>query len=187
MYLKPFIWQSSTEGKTNCDLDKCDILSLQLIQWYFLRDYSQNIPFYYALFFISNNLISNKRAEIVKKIKQKLSNTLRLNVIWELFTFFTHVIIQNYMRYSKKCIKNKCASFNEIMWLIIMKMRLKIKIGFHRYNINRPRPKHGHKYPKYKMSHDGDGYLQHLSSICWINGKVKQHWVDKKRCLKKCL
>ena len=37
-----------------------------------------------------------RKAEIdKKKIKLKLSNTLRLNfAIWKLFTFFTHVIMQ---------------------------------------------------------------------------------------------
>ena len=36
-----------------------------------------------------------RKAEIDKKIKLKLSNTLRLNfAILKLFTFFTHVIIQ---------------------------------------------------------------------------------------------
>ena len=55
------------------------------------------------------------------------------------------------MRYFEKCTKNKCVCFNEIVWLIIMKMRLKIKNGSHRYDINRTGPIHGHKYTKYKM------------------------------------
>ena len=49
------------------------------------------------------------------------------------------------MRCSKKRVKNKCACFDEIIWLIVMKMRLKIKIGFDRYDINRPRQRHDHK------------------------------------------
>ena len=37
------------------------------------------------------------------------------------------------------CFKSTCVCFNEIMWLIIMKMRLKIQNGSHRYGINRSR------------------------------------------------
>ena len=33
------------------------------------------------------------------------------------------------MRCSKKCAENKCICFDEIIWLIIMKMRLKRKNG----------------------------------------------------------
>ena len=47
------------------------------------------------------------------------------------------------MKYSKKYAKNKCVCFNEIMWLIIMKMRLKKKYRSHRYDINRTSSRHG--------------------------------------------
>ena len=51
------------------------------------------------------------------------------------------------MRYSKKCAGNKCLYFNEIMWLIIMKMRLKIKNGSHWHGIK-------------KLSQYNDAYVQ---------------------------
>ena len=44
------------------------------------------------------------------------------------------------MRCSKKCAENKCICFDEIMWLIIMKMRLERKKWI------RVRPRRGHKY-----------------------------------------
>ena len=47
--------------------------------------------------------------------------------------------------------KNKCICFNEVIWLMTMKMTLKMKNRSHRYDIIRPKPRHGHKYTKYKM------------------------------------
>ena len=41
--------------------------------------------------------------------------------------------------------KNKCVCFNEVIWLITIKVRLKLKNRVHRYDINRSRPRHGHK------------------------------------------
>ena len=38
-------------------------------------------------------------------------------------------------RYSKKCAKNKCISFNEVVLLIIMKLRVKMKNTSHRYEL----------------------------------------------------
>ena len=65
------------------------------------------------------------------------------------------------MAYFKKCLKNKCVYFKEII-LIIMKMKKRS----HRYNINRPRPRHGHKYKMYEVSQNDDGSMikQHLSN-----------------------
>ena len=54
-------------------------------------------------------------------------------------------------KYSKKWAKNKCLSFNEIMWLIIIKTRLKMKNGSQRCEINRTGSRHGYEYIKYKM------------------------------------
>ena len=85
--------------------------------------------------------------------------------------------------------KNKCICFNDVIWLMAMKMRLKMKNRSQKYDINRLRPRRGHKYTKYKM------YLsimmvicvkQHLSNIWSLSHeKVKQHWgwAGKKRCL----
>ena len=93
------------------------------------------------------------------------------------------------MRYSKKCAKSKCSCFNEIMWLIVMKMRLKMKNRSHRYDINRARPRLGHKYTKYKMRLSIMIVMcNNLCNIwCWIHVKVKQHWrwVEKKSFLYK--
>ena len=40
--------------------------------------------------------------------------------------------------------KNKCVCYNEVTWVMTMKMRLRIKYRSHRYKMNRSR--HGHKY-----------------------------------------
>ena len=52
------------------------------------------------------------------------------------------------LRYSKKCAKSKCISFNQAIWLIAMKMRLKMKYGSHRHDINRTWLRHELKYIK---------------------------------------
>ena len=55
-------------------------------------------------FFISNTFISNTKLKLAKKIKQKLSNILRLN-------------------YWRTWPKNKFVFFNEIIWMFVMKMK----------------------------------------------------------------
>ena len=80
------------------------------------------------------------------------------------------------MRYSKKCTKNRCDNFNEVLWLIKMKIRLKMKMD---HDIDRPRPKHGYKYIKFEIC------LSMMMVMCnkkhptiiWssIHEKVKQH------------
>ena len=75
--------------------------------------------------------------------------------------------------------KNNCICFDNVMWLMTMKMRLKIKSKSQRYDINWPKPRHGHKYTKYKacLSMMVVFSKQHLSNIwSWIHEKVKQHW-----------
>ena len=53
---------------------------------------------------------------------------------FENYTAFSiHFISKTNMRNSKKCAKNKCVCFNEIVWLIIMKTELKLKNVLHRY------------------------------------------------------
>ena len=79
-----------------------------------------------------------------QKIKQMLSNTLRLNFDYLKINHILHP------RYHPKVIghtlenkqKNKCACIHEIIQLIIMKMKMKKKNRSHRYDINRPRSKH---------------------------------------------
>ena len=63
------------------------------------------------------------------------------------------------------CKKNKCVCFDEIIWLIIMKILMKIKNGSPRYSINRPRSKYGHKYKKCFSMMVLKYIKQHLSNI----------------------
>ena len=77
-------------------------------------------------------------------MKEKLSNTLRLNFSYLRGIRFLHP------RYHPKEIghikdnvqKYKCGCFNEIMSLITMKMKMKIKKTSQRYAIYRPGPRH---------------------------------------------
>ena len=85
-----------------------------------------------------------------QKIKQLLSNTLRLNFCYLKIIHILHP------RYHPKIIgdvlknkqKKKCVCIHEIIRLIIMKMKIKVKNRSHSYDINRPRSRHGHKYSK---------------------------------------
>ena len=70
-------------------------------------------------------------------------------VIWNLFAFFIQVIIQENRRHSEKCTKHKCVCFNDVIWLMTIKVMLKIKNKSQRYDINWPGP--GHKCIEYKM------------------------------------
>ena len=98
-------------------------------------------------FFISNTY-KQCQTEIGKKIKQMLSNTLRLNFC------YSKIICILHPRYHPKIIgdipknkqKNKCFCIHEILWLIRKKTKIKMKNRSYRYNINRPRSRHGHKY-----------------------------------------
>ena len=134
---------------------------------------------YFACFFISNTFVRN--------VKQHPEAELSLfeNYSLSSSTFSS----KNNTRYFKNCTKAKCICFNEVIWLMGMKMRLKIKNRSQRYNINRPRPRNGHKYTKYEMCLSIIMVIcikQHLSNI-WnsIRKKVKQHWgwIEKRRCL----
>ena len=122
MDLKLFIWQSSAEGRKKIMIWMNAIYHhCSWFNGFFWEAIHRTFYSITRFFFISNNFLTNTKPKLAKnqaKPKQ-------------------HVIIQNYMRYSKKCVKSKRVCFNEIMWLIIMKMRLKIKIGSHRYDINR--------------------------------------------------
>ena len=51
-------------------------------------------------------------------------------LLFENYTLSSYLLSsKTSMRYSKKCAKNSCDCFNEIVWLIIMGMRLKMKNG----------------------------------------------------------
>ena len=118
-----------------------------------------------------------RQAEIDKKIKQMLSNTLRLN-----FCYLKIIHILHPPHHPK---------IVTIIRLIIMKMEMKPKNRSHRYDINRPRYRHGHKHSKYKNCLSKMILIcikQHLSKL-WssIHEKIKQcwGWVEKKLCLLK--
>ena len=75
--------------------------------------------------------------------------------------------------YSKKFAKNKC--FNEIIWLIIMKITLKEQNGSHRDNINRIRPRlGGYKYTEDKMCPHVIMVMFISNTQSWFHGKVEK-------------
>ena len=85
-----------------------------------------NIFCVHAFFYISNTFISNARFKLAKneaKAKQHPEAELSLseNVALSLSTFSS----KNNSRYSKKCNKSKCVCFNEVIWLMTIKMRLR--------------------------------------------------------------
>ena len=87
----------------------------------------------------------------------------------------------------KKIAKNKCVYFNEIIWLIMIKVKSKNRS--HRYIINRSTSRHGLTCTKHEKCLGMMILIsikQHL-----IHKKVKEHWgwVEKKVLLiknKKC-
>ena len=132
--------------------------------------------------FYNQHFYKQRQAEIDKKVKHMLSNTLRLNFC---FLKIIHIL---HPRYRPKIIghiikskpKNKCVCIHEITQLIVRKMKMKMKNRSHRYDRNRPRFKHRHQYGKYKIC------LSMMMLICFqeqlsniwssIHRKVKQHW-----------
>ena len=88
---------------------------------------------------------------------------------------------KNNRTFSKRCSKNKCVCFKEIIWPVIMKMKMKLENRSHRYDISRPRPRHVHsrstKYKKCLGMMMLIDIKQHLSNI-WgsIHENVKHHW-----------
>ena len=104
------------------------------------------------------------------------------------FSFFCFLLISKNNRvYSKKFAKNKCVYFNEIIWLIMIKVKSKNRS--HRYIINRSTSRHGLTCTKHEKCLGMMILIsikQHL-----IHKKVKEHWgwVEKKVLLiknKKC-
>ena len=96
-------------------------------------------------FFYKQHFYKERQAEINKKLKQMLSNTLRLNLwINHIFHPPYHPKIRGHILNNKQ--KSKCVSIHEIIRSITMKM----KSRSHRYNIRRPSSGHGHKFSKHK-------------------------------------
>ena len=137
--------------------------------------------------FFKQHFYKQSQADIGKKIKQMLCNTLQLGFC---YMKIIHVL---HPRYHPKIIghilknmqKNKCICVHEIIRLTIMKMKIKMKNRSHRHDINRPRLRPGHKNTKYRKFLNMMMLIcikQHLSNICTsIHEKVKQHggWVKK--------
>ena len=137
-------------------------------------------------FFISNTFIGWN----CQKIKQMLSNTLRLNFC---YLKITHSLHPRYHPKLRDILKNKqkkkYVCIHEIIQLTIMKTKIKMKIKSNRYHTNRPRSRNKYKYIKYKKCFTMMMLIcikQHLCNI-WgsIHEKVKQHWgwVEKKLLL----
>ena len=143
-----------------------------------------------AFFLISNTFISNAKLKLAK-IKQMLSNTLRLN-FWHPKTIGIlhpryHLTITGHILKNEQ--KNKHACIHEIMQLIITGKKTKMEIDSRKYETNRHRCRHGHKYSKHMNCLSMMILIcikQHLSNI-WssVHKNVKQHsgWVEKKRYL----
>ena len=88
--------------------------------------YKQDFSFY-----------KQRQAEIGKKIKQMLSNTLRLNFCHLKIIHILHdVSSKNNRIYSKNKKNNKCVCIHGIKRLTIMKMKMKMKNRPYRYDIN---------------------------------------------------
>ena len=99
-----------------CTLDQFNMLSLQLIQRYFLRRFLQNILSYYMLFLMSNTFISNTRLKMEKNqanAKQHPQTEILLKENFSVSSFM--LSSKTKIRYSKKCVKSKCVCFNKIM------------------------------------------------------------------------
>ena len=132
------------------------------------------------------------QAEIGKKSSKGQTTPWGLTfAIWIYFISSSLLSSKTNMRYPKKCAKNICVCFNEIVWLIIMKIKLKMKHRSHRYDINKTRLRHGYKYAKYKicLSMMVMYNSQHLSSIwSWIHKKLSNTEAElKKHCLQRSL
>ena len=113
-----------------------------------------------------------------QKIKQNLSkrHPEAEFLLFENHTLSSFMLSKTNMRYSEKCAKNKLVCFNEVVWLIVMKMRLKMKNESHRRNINRTRPRHGCKCTKYDVCLNMKMVIcnkQPLRNVwSWTHGKV---------------
>ena len=90
---------------------------------------------------LMERLYAAKFAEIGKKIKQMLSNSLRLNFCYLKNIRILHPKIIQHILENKQ--KNKCVCIYEIIQSIIMKMIMKMKNRSHRYDMNRFRSRHG--------------------------------------------
>ena len=105
------------------------------------KDYDVGMGQWHTRFFNKQHFHKQRKAEIGKKIKQMLSNTLRLNfyylkIIHILHPCYHPKIIGHILKIKQK---SKCVCFHEIIRLIIMKMEMKMKNGSHRHETNKIR------------------------------------------------
>ena len=83
--------------------------------------------FTYALFYISNTFLSNVRLKFAKnQAKAKQHPQTELLLFDNYLLSSSMLSSKNNGRYSEKYARNKCVCFNEIIWLMTMKMRLEI-------------------------------------------------------------
>ena len=76
-----------------------------------------------------------------------------------------------------KTVAKTSVYFNEIIWLVIMKMRMKMKNRSHRYDITGVSQDMVTNLLNSVSQYDGYCSKQHLSNIwSWIHEKVKQNW-----------
>ena len=81
----------------------------------------------YMLFFISNNF-SNTRLKLLKNQAKSKQNSEAGLLLFGNYSFSSSMLLsKTTLSYSKKCAKNKCFCFNEIIWMIIIKLRVKMK------------------------------------------------------------
>ena len=134
-----------------------------------LKNLYENV---YTLFCISNSFISNARLKLAKNQANAKQHHEAELLQFENYSHSSSTLLsKNNMAYSKNNQKNKCVSFHNIMWLIIMRMKMKKKILSHRYGMDKPRSKQGHKYCKFKKCLNMMWLIcieQHLSNI-WSN------------------
>ena len=80
-------------------------------------------------FFISNTFISNGNVILAKnEAKVKQDPGAELSLFENYLLFSSPSSSKNDKRYSKNGTKDNCICFNDVIWLMTMKMRLKIKI-----------------------------------------------------------
>ena len=83
-------------------------------------------------FFINNTFISKARLKLVKNwAKAKRHPEARLSP-FEIFLLSSCTLSSKNERRYKKCTRNKSICFNEIIWLMAMKMMLKMRSRYHK-------------------------------------------------------
>ena len=102
----------------------------------------------YAFFCISSTFISNTRLKLAKNWAKAKQHPEAELLLFENYLLSSSTLSsKNNRAYSKKCAKKQVCLFvyfNEIIWLIIMKVKKKSRS--HKYHINRPTPGHGPTY-----------------------------------------